>query len=176
MPLKPQDILIALKLHQPRPDTPTYAQLANELEMSAAEVHAATQRLIRARLAEANLERGLPSIKSKALEEFIVHGLKYAFYPERGELTRGVPTAHAAQPLKRLLAPTDEPPPVWPDPNGTTRGYAFEPLYRTVPSIAKRDKNLYELLALIDAIRDGRARERRMACKALSERLNATRV
>ena len=98
-----------------------------------------------------------------------MHGLKYAFYPERGERTRGVPTAHAAQPLKRLLAP----PPVWPDPNGTTRGYAFEPLYRTVPSIAKRDKNLYELLALIDAIRDGRARERQMACKALSERLKA---
>jgi hypothetical protein len=177
MPLKPQDILIALKLHQPRDDTPTYAQLASELEMSAAEVHAATKRLIQARLAEPSLEpRSLPSIKVKALEEFIVHGLKYAFYAERGELTRGVPTAHAAQPLKRLLQPTDEPPPVWPDPNGKTRGYAFEPLYRSVPSIAKRDPELYELLALIDAIRDGRARERELAKRALSERLNGVKA
>jgi hypothetical protein len=46
MPLKPQDILIALKLYSPRDDTPTYAQLASELEMSAAEVHATTKRLI----------------------------------------------------------------------------------------------------------------------------------
>lgn len=30
------------------------------------------------------------------LEEFLVSGLKYVFVPEQGELTRGIPTSHAA--------------------------------------------------------------------------------
>ncbi len=51
------------------------------------------------------------------------------------------------------------------------RGYAFAPLYRTVPEAALRDPALYELLALVDAIRDGRARERNLAQKALEKRL-----
>ena len=59
----------------------------------------------------------------------------------------------------------------WPDPSGPVRGTAFEPLYRNVPEAAKRDSRLYELLALIDAIRDGRARKRKLAEKELVTRL-----
>jgi hypothetical protein len=40
-----------------------------------------------------------------------------------------------------------------------------------VPKAARRDPVLYELLALVDALRDGRARERRMAERELSTRL-----
>jgi hypothetical protein len=168
MALKPLDILVALKLQGVGAQPLTYAQLANSLELSVAEAHAACKRLIQARLAEVNVEgRSVPSMKTKALEEFIVFGLKYVFYPERGEMTRGMPTAHAALPLKRLLVPNDEPVPVWPDAEGTVRGYSFEPLYRTVPSVARHDPALYELLALIDAVRDGRARERELARVAL---------
>jgi len=43
-------------------------------------------------------------------------------------------------------------------PNGDTRGIALEPLYKTAPIAALRDPVLYEFLALVDAIRDGRAR------------------
>ena len=39
----------------------------------------------------------------------------------------------------------------------------LEPLYKTVPIAARRDPRLYEILALLDALRDGRARERRLA-------------
>ena len=45
------------------------------------------------------------------------------------------------------------------------------PLYRTVPAAALRDPILYELLALVDALRDGRARERQLAAQELIARL-----
>jgi len=85
-------------------------------------------------------------------------------------VTRGMPTAHAAPPLSEEIM-GDDLPPVWPDPEGTVRGETLEPLYRTVPMAARNDPQLYELLALVDAIRIGRARERNLAEKHLKERL-----
>ena len=107
----------------------------------------------------------------KNLEEFLVHGVKYAFPPQRGGLTRGIPTGYAAPPLKKIISRTDDPPPVWPYPEGTVRGYEFAPLYRSVPKAVASDPHLYELLALVDAIRGGRARERELAIKELGRRL-----
>jgi hypothetical protein len=69
------------------------------------------------------------------------------------------------------MAPSADPPPVWPDKNGTVRGVALAPLYPTVPEAARRDSNLYELLALFDAVRAGQAREREIAQKQLAERI-----
>ena len=60
---------------------------------------------------------------------------------------------------------------VWPFPEGQHRGVTLEPLYRTVPAAALRDPFLYELLALIDALRDGRAHERELAERELFRRL-----
>jgi hypothetical protein len=60
---------------------------------------------------------------------------------------------------------------VWPDPTGEQRGISFHPLYPTAPAAAKRDRQLYELLALFDALRGGAARERQIASQLLSERL-----
>jgi len=60
---------------------------------------------------------------------------------------------------------------VWPYAEGAIRGEEFEPLYPSVPFAAQRDPKLYELLALVDAIRDGRARERSLAAKELESRL-----
>jgi hypothetical protein len=106
-----------------------------------------------------------------AMEEFLIHGVKYAFPATRGGLTRGMPTSYAAEPLSRLIKAGSEPVPVWADPNGTTRGISLVPLYKTVPEAARRDSLLYERLALIDAIRDGRARERNLAEKELKKSL-----
>ncbi|MCC7172374.1 MAG: hypothetical protein IT459_18150 [Planctomycetes bacterium] len=80
-------------------------------------------------------------------------------------------TAHAAAPLRDLIDAGTDPPPVWPDPEGTDRGEALEPLYRSVPAVARRDPKLYEILCLVDAIRAGRARERALAEKLLRERI-----
>ena len=62
-------------------------------------------------------------------------------------------------------------PPVWPDAEGGVRGITFEPLHKTVPKAVRSDSVLHELLALIDAVRDGRARERQLAERELSARL-----
>jgi hypothetical protein len=111
------------------------------------------------------------ALANKAVLEFLVHGLKYVFPAERGGLTRGMPTAHAASPLREHFAASDEVPPVWADPQGTIRGEELEPLYRSVPKAARADQRLYELLALVDAVRSGRARERELAVKELRNRL-----
>jgi DNA-binding Lrp family transcriptional regulator len=167
MSLKPQDIVVALKLVCAKSDEPaSYNQLAHELAMSSSEVHAAVKRAIHAGLISA--ER-VPNLA--ALFEFIIHGLRYAFAPERGGIVRGMPTAHAAPPLSSQIA-EGELPPVWPDPNGNVRGEAIEPLYSSVPEAAQNDPALYELLALVDAVRAGRARERRAAEKHLRKRLS----
>jgi hypothetical protein len=108
-----------------------------------------------------------------ALEEFLLHGLKYAFPAERREVTRGVPTSHAAEPLRREISPSNDLPPVWPWPDGDTRGVGFEPLYKSAPLAALRDPALYEFLALADALCDGRARERNLAERELVKRLRS---
>jgi hypothetical protein len=108
-----------------------------------------------------------------ALEEFLLHGMKYAFPAEHGEVTRGVPTSYAAEPLRSEISPSNDLPPVWPWPNGDTRGVGLEPLYKSAPMAALRDPVLYEFLALVDALRDGRARERNLAGRDLVKRLRA---
>jgi hypothetical protein len=107
----------------------------------------------------------------KAVEEFLIHGVKYAFPAQRGEATRGMPTAYAAPPLSGQIADNGDLPPVWPDAEGDARGVTLEPLHKAAPKASKRDPVLHELLALIDALRDGRVRERQLAEKELSARL-----
>jgi hypothetical protein len=109
-----------------------------------------------------------------ALEEFLVHGLKYAFPAERGEPTRGIPTSYAAEPLRKMIAPGAALPPVWPYANGSTRGVAFQPLYKLAPAAALRDPVFYEYLALVDALRDGRARDRKIAEDMIVKKLRAS--
>lgn len=164
MVLKPQDIVILLKLVTIGEKQWSYSTLANELAMSPSEVHSGIGRATAARLFDP--QRKVPILK--ALLEFLVHGVKYAFPPDKGHLTRGLPTSYAAPPLNSLITQSDEPPPVWPDPEGKVRGYEFSPLYRSVPKAAANYNALYELLALVDAIRDGRARERELAVKELT--------
>ncbi len=168
MILKPQDIVILLKLVTLGNRPWSYSSLAYELVMSPSEVHSGIKRAAAARLFDS--QRNLPIIQ--ALKEFLVHGVKYAYPPDRRALTRGMPTSYAAPPLNTLIVQPSEPPPVWADSEGTTRGYEFSPLYKSVPKAAANDSALYELLTLVDAIRDGRARERELAVKELTARLD----
>lgn len=171
MQLKPQDVVVLVKLVECGEKRPTYAQIGQDLFLSPSEVHSAVQRAKQARLLHGPELREMPNIL--ALQEFLIHGVKYAFPPVRGELTRGMPTAYAAEPLRSRIAAGSDPPPVWPYAEGKVRGYSFAPLYKTVPQAALRDEYLYEVLALIDAIRDGRTRERRIAEEELKSRLRS---
>jgi len=82
-----------------------------------------------------------------------------------------MPTAYAAPPLSEQIAENGELPPVWPDAEGDVRGVTLEPLHKAVPKAARKDPVLHELLALLDALRDGRVPERQLAEKELSARL-----
>ena len=169
MVLKPQDLLVLLKLVVIGEKPWSYGKLAVALGMSPAEVHAAAKRLLAAKLGVRKDDRLVPDIRN--LGEFLAHGLRYVFVPEWGEVTRGVPTLDAAPPLGDLKTASSEPVPVWPDPQGEARGTSFSPLYKSAPKAARADPVLYELLVLVDAIRGGRAQVREIAISMLNARL-----
>lgn len=167
--LKPQDVLVLAKLVTGPGRRPTMALLAADLGLSSSQVHASLRRLEKSRLIAPPADGGRPL--AHAVEEFLIYGLKYAFPAQRGEITRGIPTAHAAPPLDRHFAPGADLPPVWPDPEGEVRGTSLDPLHKMVPFAIRRDPALYELLAMLEALRDGRARERQLAERELTTRL-----
>lgn len=168
--LRPQDVVVLLRLSLESGAPPTYATLAQELSLTASEVHAALERATSAQLARKD-QSGKAFVVREALKLFVRHGARYAFPATRGEATRGMPTGYAAAPLKDKIVQPNEPAPVWPHKNGTLRGVAFYPLYPTVPDAAGRNPALYELLALFDAIRGGSMRERALATQLLDARL-----
>ena len=169
MTLKPQDILVLLKLLTLKKQPWSYAWLGVQLGMSPSQLHGSVKRILKSQLAVKRDEAVVPNLRN--LEEFVVHGLKYVFVPEKGEITRGMPTAYAAPFLVEHFQASSELPPVWPDKDGNIRGEAFSPIYKLAPRAAQVDDELYELLAIIDAIRGGRARERKLAIDAFRERL-----
>jgi hypothetical protein len=168
--LRPQDLVVLLRLSIESESSPTYAALGVELGLTASEVHAGLERAAQAQLARKD-RGGKASVVREALWLYVQHGARYSFPVTRGEMTRGLPTGYAASPLKDKIVQPNDPPPVWPDKNGTVRGMTFYPLYPTVPGAAMRNPALYELLALFDAVRGGSPRERAIALDLLQERL-----
>ena len=167
--LKPQDLLVLLALATRASDPASYSELSAQTGLAASAVHSALRRAAVAGLVSYRDRR--PVLLKPQLREFLLHGARYAFPPVHGRLTRGVPTAYAAAPLNAVIAPSSDPPPVWPHKQGGTRGLAIAPLYPTVPDAALRDERLYSLLALFDALRSGQARERNIAQQMLEERV-----
>ena len=163
------DIVVLLKLSL-ESGRPPYLQMAHDLHLYPSEVYTSMGRCRASHLVQGERKDRL---NRSSLLEFLLHGIRYAFPAKTGALTRGVTTAYAAPPLDRLIAGGDDPPPVWPLADGTVRGYSFEPLHKNVPRAALEDSRLYELLALTDAVRDGRARERELAGNELRKRLEA---
>ena len=165
--LKPQDLYVLLAMLVAQGKSSTYPQLSAQTGLAPSAVHGALKRAAAAGLALFQDRR--PVVLKPQLREFVLSGAKYAFPAVRGTLTRGVPTAYAAAPLNSVIAPSTDPVPVWPHKSGTVRGVSLAPLYPTVPEAALRDKNLYAVLALFDAVRSGQARERNTAQKNLAE-------
>jgi hypothetical protein len=186
MDLRSQDVVVSLKLLTSRNPHWTFSSLGSDLSMSASQVFRSIERASAGHLlshlrpppvsADVKGPSRLPFFASpnrSNLKEFLVHGVKYAFPAIRGGLTRGVPTADAAPPLNKHLTQNALAPPVWPYAEGMVIGAEFSPLYKNVPKIALRDPQLYELLALVDAIREGRAREREIAIAELTTRIDS---
>jgi len=170
MELKPQDIYVALKLVVLRNEPWPMQRLGESLGLSASRVHDSIQKLLKASLIRK--DKGYKVISAN-LKEFLVHGIRFVFVPDMGEPCRGMPTASFAPPLNKEFFESHDLPHVWPDPEGEVRGISFSPLHKYAPKGARNDAALYELLALVDAIRGGRARERKMAVDELEFRLSS---
>jgi hypothetical protein len=168
--LKPQDLLVLFKQAAHSGRAWTYAALGDALGMSASQVHRSVQRCIGAGLA-VSTGRGEWHGVREALLEFSVHGVRYAFPAKLGVARRGVPTSFGALPLSAEISSASSEVPVWPYPDGQVRGPSLSPLHRHVPVAALADPALYQYLALLDALRIGRSRERALAERLLSDRL-----
>ncbi|MEG6551591.1 hypothetical protein V6C53_15295 [Desulfocurvibacter africanus] len=170
--LKPQDIVVLLKLTTSDAKIIadwSFTSLSGELFMSRSEVHASLKRAEKSKLYSSSLRRP----NKLRLLEFLKHGLKYAFPLEiEGKPQRGIPTAVSAEPMSNQMghAGTSY---VWPDPEGSMEGVSVKPLYKSVPAAAKKDPKLYEVLALVDSLRSGSAREFEVASKELERRFGA---
>lgn len=163
--MKPQDILLLLRIISLDNDIWMQLPMAESLGMSQSEVSEAVGRCKYAGLLDMKGKR----VMRQAFIDFIEYGLKYAFPQRPGAIVRGVPTAHSTPPLSDIIISNESY--VWPYAKGTVRGQSIQPLYSSVPSAALRDAGLHALLALVDAIRVGRARERSLAMEELKKRI-----
>ena len=171
--LRPHDVAVVLQLVISPQNT--YAGLGDAIGISASEVHEAVRRLRSAGLLGVS---ALRDVRARAVEEFLVSGVRYAFPAVLGPVTRGVPTAHSGPKLSEHFGASGsgssaEDVLVWPFEDGTARGVSLTPLYQAAPRTAQRNPALYELLTLVDALRTGRARERQLAKTMLSHALRA---
>lgn len=161
--MRPQDILVLLKIVA-QGDQPWYHHtLADALFMSQSEVSKSLERSRFAGLMDASRKK----VMKQSLLEFLQYGIRYVFPQQPGPVVRGVLAAHSASPLKEQIASNEKY--VWPSATGPDRGQSIIPLYPTVPKAVKLDEDLYFMLALVDAIRVGKAREREMAVNLLQK-------
>jgi len=163
--MRPQDIVILLKIAAIG-DTSWYVKdLAAQLGISQSEVSESLHRSMLAGFVAEDKR----SIMRQALMEFLEHGLVYVYPQQPGSVARGMPTAHSAPPLKGLIRSDDHY--VWAWAQGKERGQRIEPLHPSVPSACSRDSRLHELLSLADVLRVGRAREKQLALTELRKRI-----
>lgn len=163
--MSPHDIVILLKIVSYGDQTWFQKPLAEALGISQSEISKSLNRSKYAGLLTPNGK----TIMKMALLEFLQYGLRYVFPQKPGAVVRGVPTSHSAKPLSDEIQSSEAY--VWPYGKGTVRGQSIVPLYASVPEAALKDAKLHELLALTDALRVGRARERELAVKELKKRL-----
>ena len=161
--LRPSDVVVACQLTI----TPEaqFIQLAQSTGLSAGECHNAVRRLRQARIVLSDNRR--PS--ADVLSTFLVNGVPFAFPPIVGAETIGMPTAHSAPPFAAMVETVDRF--VWPDSGGAMRGQSLVPLFPGAPALAGMNTPLYELLAIVDALRVGTTRVRHVAADLIVERV-----
>lgn len=165
--LKQQDILILLKVVTYKGASFVMKDVALALKISPSQVTESLERCKNCGLIDATKQK----VQKLALQELLVHGIKYVFPAVLGRRVRGIPTAHYASPMKELIVASDNDMLVWPHPRGNHKGFSITPLYRTVPDVVQDDEELYQLLAIVDCLRMGRTREVELAKKELEKRL-----
>lgn len=164
--IRPQDIVILLKIISYGQQSWFAKDLAISLFLSGSEVSESLNRSVYAGL--------MDSTKKKVLKlnfsEFIIYGLRYTFPQQPGAMQRGMPTA-ISHPKIKARFPTDTQF-IWPDPTGTDLGWTIEPFYAKQVKAVKQDDSLYYMLCLIDMIRTGKPREVNFAQEEIKKCFN----
>ena len=163
--MKPQDVVVLLKVIAVNNDNWQQIPLAYSLKMSQSEV---SQSVARSKFAGLLDDSG-KKVMRQALYDFLQYGLAVVFPAKPGAVVRGIPTAHSTAPLNREINSGEDY--VWPFAKGNVRGHGITPLYATVPQAALDDEQLYALLALADALRVGKVREKNIAVQELKKRI-----
>ena len=161
--MRPQDIVVLLKIVLLGTKEWQYQDLVRSLYISGAEINASLNRSKEAGLIDFNRKR----VNKLALLEFLQYGLKYVFPVDPGPLSKGMPTAHSHPVVKNKII--SESIYVWPDMNGKEYGQSIEPLYANQVKAALEDSKLYEVMAILDMVRAGKTREVKMAILDLSK-------
>ena len=162
--LKPQDILLLLKIVSHDKEDWLQKPMSESLGLSQSEI---SESVARCKYAGFLDPKGKTVMKS-ALMDFLAYGLRYVFPQKPGAIVRGIPTAHSASPLDEKIQSDENF--VWPYAKGHMRGQSIIPLYPSIPHAVLNDKKLHELLALSDALRVGRNREKELAITELKKR------
>lgn len=160
--LRPSDIVVALQLTLDQ--SAQFKQLAESTGLSAGECHNAVRRLRLSQLVLADERRS----SRDALHQFLVRGVPFAFPAVAGAETIGVATAHSSTAFHGIIeSPTRF---VWPDADGQVRGQSLVPLFPGAAALPARNQPLYELLTIVDALRVGTTRVRKIAAELLASR------
>jgi len=165
--MRPQDIVILLKMTTLDNTNWVFFQIADWLQISESEVSYAMERNKLAGLVSPDKTK----VNTLALREFLIYGIKYVFPPQVGHSDRGIATAHSAPPVNQHISEGIDHY-VWKYYKGTKRGNTIVPLYDKIPKIIENQNELYELLTIIDTIRIGKKREVEIAINELDKRLN----
>jgi hypothetical protein len=155
--MRPQDIVILLKIVVLGNKEWQFQDLSRSLYISSAEVSESLNRSSFSGLIDTNRKK----VARIAFTEFLKYGLPYVFPQTPGPLSRGMATSHGHPLLKKHIVSSSSY--VWPDFEGMDYGQAIEPLYPNQVKAAKEDEKLYEALAMLDAIRVGKVREKKFA-------------
>jgi hypothetical protein len=168
--MRPQDVVILMKILTLEGQPWRMKDLSISLRISASEVSESLERSALAGL----IALGKAHVMRDNLLEFLVHGIRYVFPAQYGPVTHGLATAHSASPLKAEVLSQETI--VWPWPDGPDRGSSIVPLIPTVPMVAASDPKLYAMLALIESLRAGHVRERKLAAQHLEKLIWSTPI
>lgn len=164
--MRPQDIVVLLKIIALKHDDWYNSDLAQSLKISPSEISEVLNRCKIAGLIDSKKRK----VNINSFIEFLSYGLRYVFPTQPSAIVKGIPTAHSASPIKEHISSGSDIY-VWPSAKGTHRGQAIEPLFKSIPQIVLDDKLFYELLVIVDTIRVGRVREINIAKEELKKRL-----
>lgn len=167
--MRPQDIVILLKIIVLKDEPWNLKKLSNTLFISNSEVSESLDRSHYANL----IDFSKKSVNRSSFLDFLLHGMKYVFPASPGNLVRGTPTAHSHPFMQKHI--NSDFAYVWPSSNGTVIGQAIEPFYANQIQAISSDEELYKLLALLDVIRVGRIRETNIAETQLKQSISYVR-